>query len=1139
MTAIALMPVTHLLAQTLTISPTMPQIGLGKTVQFSVRMGDAQPPAVNWAAGGIVGGNSKSGTITATGLYTAPSKMPAQNPVLITATTKTKPNRSASTYVLLLKAAPTISSVTPNPLDPGTITVTITGSGFEPNAVANDSGVQLSTVSVTSTKLVATGYQPPAAFATFTVKNPGSEFSNAITVPVTGGSNNHTLTVVNGSGSGSYASGAVVNIAANPPPLGQNFVNWTGFTVANPNSANTTLTMPNANVTVVANYTSTTAHTLTVVNGTGSGNYTAGTVVPIAANTPPAGQFFVNWTGATVADPSNPSTTLTMPNAAATVTANYGTAPTIPYPVSTHPRLWLTVNDLARLRSWAVNSNPIYSQGMVPLLNQALNVYNTQFFPGGVQNPNYPDPGDTQGYTGYLTEQYAIVLAFNSLIDPSTTNRISYAQKARNMLMVAMNQAALGHQDNTPFRDRLFAVYNRANGSGEQWPLIVDWIYSAVDGQGNPILTAADKATIRKVFMIWANDCLQASTTGGDHPEPMGVTNSHQLLPNNLPYRMASNNYYLGHARLLTMMALSIDPSDDPNVDPSQPASKTGNSLRSYILNANGAWLYQEYAMMGEAAQVASDYGIPGNGAGFGLSSGGLPPEGMLYGHSYAYILSQLLSLQTAGFHNASFAGPQINLIGSPVWDRFVNGFASSLTQTSKVFPEDSWLGPIYQDASYGDLLRLWITPDFMQPFALLTLLDHQNGVTTHDSAAKWLAVEAVEGGTGALMQRITDPWSWSSSQSILYYMMLDPAAAPANDPRPSLPTTFYDQPAGRILAHSDWTPTGSMFDYRSSWISINHQDGDAGQFELFRNGEWLTKEMSNYDNNGVGLTTVYHNTLALQNWCANGTPNLQWYEQGEWANGSQWIIGLNAGDPVNVMSTGPGYVYTASDLTKLYNRPDFWTPANGAVDIAQATRSVLWINKDFIVVYDRATSNHAGLFKRFNLSLQANPSINGKVATDTLASGQKLFVQTLLPLAPSITAAYTAGNLNPIAELEPTKYILTVEDPAKPANVRFLHVLQGADASTTMTTATYLKSSSGTDFDGTAVGAFAIFFPVNVGAVATTTFTLPAGVHTLLITGLTPNTAYGLTIQGTTITVTPGGSGALSDNAGLLRIVF
>ena len=71
-----------------------------------------------------------------------------------------------------------------------------------------------------------------------------------------------------------------------------------------------------------------------------------------------------------------------------------------------------------------------------------------------------------------------------------------------------------------PFRDPLFATYNRANGSGEQWPLIVDWIYNTTDAQGHPILTAGDKATIRNVFMMWANDCLNASTTGGDHPSP-------------------------------------------------------------------------------------------------------------------------------------------------------------------------------------------------------------------------------------------------------------------------------------------------------------------------------------------------------------------------------------------------------------------------------------------------------------------------------------------------------------------------------------------------------------------------------------------------------------------------------------------
>jgi hypothetical protein len=949
----------------------------------------------------------------------------------------------------------------------------------------------------------------------------------------------YSLTVTNGSGSGTYAAGTVVSIAANAPPSGQAFQNWTGAAVANPNAASTTLTMPAASVNVTATY-YTPTYTLTVNGGTGSGSYAVGTVVNITANAPQGGQVFQNWSGATVANANSAATTLTMPASNTTVTATYSAPVTVPYPVSSHPRLWITVNDLPRLQSWATSTNPIYQQGMVPLVTQAANIYNTQFFPGGVANPTYPDPGDVQGYQGYLTEQYGLVLAFNSLIDPNPANRIKYAQYGRNMLMYAMNQAALGHLSGAPFRDPMFAVYNRANGSGEQWPLIVDWIYNATDAAGNPILSAADKLTIRNVFLIWANDCLNAYTTGGDHPAPIGVMNSLQLLPNNQPYRMAANNYYLGHARLLTMMALSIDPSDDPPVS-GIPASQLGSSLRSYILDANGAWLYQMFAMFGDPSTVASAYGIPGNsgGTGFGLASGGLPPEGMLYGHSYGFILTQLLALQTAGFNNAALSGPQVQLIGAPIWDRYVTGYMSSLVPTARVYADQPWLGPVYEYGSYGDLLRLWVTPDVMQSFALLALLEQQNGKTDHLNAARWFAVNASEGGAAGLFNRITQPYSYSSTASILYYMLLDPSAPSATDPRPTFPTTFFDPAAGRIVAHSDWSPTGTMFDYRASWISINHQLGDGGQFELYRNGEWLTKEMSNYDNNALGMTTVYHNTLALQNWSASGTPPLQWYETGEWANGSQWMEGLSAGDPTTATSTGPGYVYASSNLTNLYNRPQIWTPANGATDISQATRSILWLNNDYIVVYDRATSIHPGLFKRFNLSLVTNPTISGRTATEVLPSGQQLFMQTLLPQNATISARSAAGDLNPIAQLEPTQYIMTVQDPTNPVDTRFLHVLQGADSGAVMVPATYVQSTTGTAFDGAVFGGVAVYFPVSatVSGVATS-LPAPAGVHTAVVTGLAANSSYSVAVNGNSISITPG-AGSTADGAGVLRVTF
>jgi hypothetical protein len=1275
-------PAVNVCAQSISVSPTMPYVGLGRTVQFSAKVTGLSRTGVLWSAGGKVGGSATSGKISATGLYTAPATLPGQNPVQITATSIANTKVSASTYVNIESLGPTITSVSPNPLVVGTITVTVLGKTFVTGAevyisYGSNSLVQMVTTAVTSTTVTATGYLGPASSASFCVRNPGSTYSNSISVPVealyslkvtngtgsgtyaastvvtitantpptgevfvdwtgatvanstsssttltmpaaattvtanyrpitytltvVGGSGSgayaagtvvpivagaapsgdvftdwtgatvanstsssttltmpaaattvtanyrpitYTLTVVGGSGGGAYTAGTVVAIVAGAAPSGEVFSDWTGATVANANSASTTLTMPAANTTVTANYSpSSTTYTLTVVSGAGSGGYTAGTVVTITADSPPSGDSFAGWTGATVANPNSPTTTLTMPAANTTVAATYSGPSTIPFPVTTHPRLWITESDLPRLQGWATASNPTYANGMQPMLQTAVSLYQTQFFPGGVPNPNYPDPGDVQGYTGYLTEQYAAILAFNSLIDPNPANRITYAQYARNLLMYAMNLAALGHLANAPFRDPMFAVYNRANFSGDQWPLIVDWIYNATDSLGNPILTASDKATLRNVFMQWANDCLNASTTGGDHPSPIGTMNSLELLPNNLPYRMASNNYFLGHARILTMMSLVLDPADDPPVDPSQPADVLGNSMRSYIQDATGAWLYQEFAMMGDPSVVPAAYGLPANTPGFGLASGGMPPEGMLYGHSFGFVLGQLLALQTAGFNNPAYSGPQIGLISAPVWDRWVTGTLSSLTPGSAVPPSETWLGPVYQFDSFGDLLRLYVTPDFMQPYALLALLEAENGSTAHANTARWYVVNVTQGGPSYLNQRMTQPWS--TDETILYYLLLDPTAASGTDPRPNYPTVFYDPGAGRIVAHSDWTATGTMFDYRASWISINHQDADGGQFELFRNGEWLTKEMSNYDNNAVGMTTVYHNTLALQNWCADGTPaNLQWYESGEWANGSQWKEGMDAGDPSTLVSTGPGYDYATSNLTNLFNRPDFWSPNDAANDVTQATRSIVWLNNDYVVIYDRATTLHSGLFKQVHFSLVNPPVISGNVATETMPDNQQLFITTLLPLVPAMSSFNGAANLNPIAELEPTQYIYQVADPALPSDTRFLHVLQGADPGAAMAPATYQQSTSGVAFDGAVFGSAAVYFPVSATAQFTgTTVSTPVGVHTLLVTGLVPSTSYGVSIlpngSGHVVAIATGGAVSTTDTAGVLELSF
>lgn len=66
-------------------------------------------------------------------------------------------------------------------------------------------------------------------------------------------------------------------------------------------------------------------YTLAVANGSGGGRYTAGSIVKITATEAPEGKLFSRWTATagTLADANSPSTTFTMPDKDATVTAEY------------------------------------------------------------------------------------------------------------------------------------------------------------------------------------------------------------------------------------------------------------------------------------------------------------------------------------------------------------------------------------------------------------------------------------------------------------------------------------------------------------------------------------------------------------------------------------------------------------------------------------------------------------------------------------------------------------------------------------------------------------------------------------------------------------------------------------------------
>ena len=834
-------------------------------------------------------------------------------------------------------------------------------------------------------------------------------------------------------------------------------------------------------------------------------------------------------------------------------------------PVTTHPRMWITTGDLPKLRGWAVDTNPMYKNGLAVAAQIARDDVDAKWnWAAGKPNCTDTSKPDTcwldDGSSNYIqeaTEAYAEFFAFMSLVDPNAANRTQWAKRSHVMLMWAMNQADGAFNDKLPFRDASFSAYNRANYWGEAWPLTVDWIY--------PSLTSADKATIRNVFKRWADHLLTVSTAGEEHPMPVGVYNSHKLLgidgtmskynqqAAQIQMRWASNNYFLGHMRELALMSMSIDAADDPADNPGQSVDKLGNTLRSYFNDMAGAWLYQTYAMFEDETTVRKALKVTAPNISLGISSGGLPVEGSLYGESLGFLGETLLAMRTAGYDDTKTYGPQAGLFSSTFWDKAIDGFLSNaapIPYTPPASDNVGYLGQLYQVAAYGDMLRSYAEPDSALTLAAtIGVADEHGGNATRLEKARWSAKNIPQGGPAQLYDRAgSGVWGNSyATDSILYFLLFDPKASKLADPRPSLPTAFVQPGIGRILARTDWSSKSTWFTYRCGWESINHQSGDCGQFELYRKGQWLIKQWDNYANDGKGYTSLYHNILGIENnHPSNIDPNSLYFETDKY--GSQWNNDGNDGDASLLISVNDNWAYSLTDATNLYNHPDFYTPADAAMDTKKAVRSIVWLNPDYVVVYDRATTGHAGRTKQLNLALVAAPTISGNTAT-AVKGGQKVTVQSLLPAGATIAEQHfwktdPSQEMDLVAELSPSTNRLVIADPKKPADTRFLTVVQGTDSGAKATVATALHSTAGTAFDGAVVGNTAVVFPVTVaGNIATTTFSVPSTVTRVLVTGLQRSKGYDVTIgavSGGSKTVTvKTGSSLKSDDGGVIGVDF
>ena len=240
---------------------------------------------------------------------------------------------SATTTLTMPAAATTITanyvpsgSGGGSPIANGTYEVVSSSSGLALAATGTSNGssvVQQTYTSATTQQWTVTNLgnnviEMVLSGTTEALGTPQAADGTNLTVSAYTGSTSQQWTVVTNS-SGVYelvnvGTGYAVNVGGNSLTSGATICQW---------NANSTL---NELWTFTAvGGTQPTTYALTVNSGTGSGTYAAGTVVTVTANTPPGGYKFSAWTGNTsgLASLTSATTTLTMPAAATTITANY------------------------------------------------------------------------------------------------------------------------------------------------------------------------------------------------------------------------------------------------------------------------------------------------------------------------------------------------------------------------------------------------------------------------------------------------------------------------------------------------------------------------------------------------------------------------------------------------------------------------------------------------------------------------------------------------------------------------------------------------------------------------------------------------------------------------------------------------
>ncbi|WP_263378208.1 DUF1800 domain-containing protein [Granulicella paludicola] len=160
-------------------------VRLSETTQFAAIVSGSANTAVVWEVNGVAGGSNATGTISSSGLYTAPAAMPGTTSVTVSVVSAASATATATVTESLLNPIAVLSSTTVTQVGSTlSYSIDVIGSNFVSGAVILANGTALTTTYVSSTELQAT-VNVPSGTTTLTVMvsnpNPGAVNSSALT----------------------------------------------------------------------------------------------------------------------------------------------------------------------------------------------------------------------------------------------------------------------------------------------------------------------------------------------------------------------------------------------------------------------------------------------------------------------------------------------------------------------------------------------------------------------------------------------------------------------------------------------------------------------------------------------------------------------------------------------------------------------------------------------------------------------------------------------------------------------------------------------------------------------------------------------------------------------------------------------